>query len=136
MEFPPIPRLSSSDRRLAAGSVILTAVFLAAVAVGYPFLRRFIPVQTVPIRALWQNRERWLGARVRCDGQLKIFLPRTPERYFVLDEDSYRLQILGIPRQKLEPLVGRKVSVSGRFEFKQGLGVYLVAGSIRPAGGD
>jgi len=131
-----IPPSSPSGRRLAAGSVILTAVFLAAVAAGYPFLRRFIPVQAVPIRALWQNRDRWLGARVRCAGELKIFSPRTPERYFVLEQDSYRLQILGVPRRELEPLAGRKVSVSGRFEFKQGLGVYLLAGSIRPKGGD
>ena len=131
-ENPP-PKLSFSGRRLAAGSAILTVIFLFAV--GYPFVRRFTPPQPVQISVLWQGRERWLGAQVRCTGKLLVFSKHTAQRYFVLDQDSFRLQILGIPRTKLEPWVGQKVSVSGRFEFKQNLGMYLLASRIGPQHG-
>ncbi|MDE1976956.1 MAG: hypothetical protein KGL04_04695 [Elusimicrobia bacterium] len=127
------PKLSFSGRRLAAGSAVLTIIFLFAV--GYRFIRRFAPPQPVQISALWQNRKDWMGARVRCTGTLLVFSRRTAQRYFVLDQDSYRLQILGIPRKELEPWVGRKVLVSGRFEFKENLGMYLLASRIGPAGG-
>ncbi len=126
-ENPP-PKLSFSGRRLAAGSAILTVIFLFAV--GHPYLRRFTPPQPVQIKILWQGREHWLGAQVRCTGKLLVFSRRTAQRYFVLDQGGYRLQILGIPRKELEPWAGRKVFVSGRFEFKENLGMYLLAGRI------
>lgn len=84
----------------------------------------------VPVRLLWMERERWEGRKVRTAGTLKRFLEGKPRDHFALEDEGFRVGLRGEPGE-LDGLLGRRLSVEGRFRFDPDVGIYVTPERIR-----
>ena len=88
-------------------------------------------VTQVSLHDLASATERYLGERVTTVGLLRRL--QEPEEHFVVEEEELRVAIIGYDREALLELEGQTVTVTGRFDFKEGTGRLIQADSVTPA---
>ncbi len=111
-DLPTIRRRSAVDlsvRRLLAGLVVILAVAVAACSTG---------VTRVDLAVLADEQEAWHGRLVEVTGTVQMF--DDPRHHWVEDAEQHRVEL--VPSAGLDALVGRMVTVRGRFTFREGEG--------------
>ncbi len=90
-----------------------------------------LPVDLSPEKAHYET-EKWLGREVQVVGSLRIFQGSTGLHYAVEDNQQNRVGVRDYPPYLLEPLLGRRVKVEGKFQFDQQFGIYILARNVKP----
>ena len=109
---------------------------LAAGAIASLFIqRRCAAPAPVPTRELWRDRDAWTGRNVEVVGVLKAFSTGTVDAHFAIENDGFRVGVLGEARPEPQTLLGRRVRARGVFVFTEKTGGYLESPSLVPASG-
>lgn len=85
------------------------------------------PIQ-VELAELADRQQAWHGRRVEVTGVVRTFEP--PLHYWIEDARQNRVEL--VPPDGLGDLVGRPVTVRGRFTFREGEGRRIVIDRLVP----
>ena len=88
-------------------------------------------VMQVNVHDLATASELYRGERVTTVGILRRL--EEPDEHFVLEADELQVAVTGHDRGALLELEGRRVTVTGRFDIKQGTGRLIRADTVKPA---
>jgi len=88
-------------------------------------------IRRVSVHDLATATEQYVGERVTTVGVLRQL--QEPEEHFVVEAGEMRVAIIGYDREALLELEGQTVTVTGRFDFKEGTGRLIQADSVTPA---
>lgn len=94
------------------GCVAVALVALLLVGCGGP--------AQVTLETLVDEQEDWSGRQVVVEGVVAV--ADDPRHHWVEDGDQHRVELIGVPGDQLDVLLGRPVRVGGRFDFTEGRG--------------
>lgn len=105
-----LPDVNESGRRI----VVIGAALTLALGVLLIVIAWHRDPTPVAIQTLWTVPEEYEGQLVSVDGTVRVFLVGTDNQHYVVEDDhQYRVGLLGVSREDLNRLVGRRVSVDG-----------------------
>lgn len=112
------------------GVILALTVFVLVVTL---MLREGEPTQSamqVPLSDLTAAPQAHNGERVATVGVLR-FVSQPSERFLLSDEDA-DIRVRGYSPDRLSPLLGQRVIVTGEFGFDEREGPYIEAQSVEP----
>lgn len=84
------------------------------------------------VREAWLAHEQYEGRRVVLLGVVRAFESGSPDEYFTLDDGPNRIGLRG-DVATLRAQAERRIRANGLLVFKPGVGIFLVADTVKPA---